>query len=94
MCLCAGSGPALDEEFHGPVEGLFLFLGEIAGGQFAPLPVVVQAFATDAVLVAVMGAGTILLVDFRSWALILLFHDDPSGHGNVLFDCASKACVQ
>jgi hypothetical protein len=51
----------------------------------------VQTFATDAVLVAIGGAGTILLVDFRSRALILLFHDDLSGHGTVLFDWASKA---
>jgi len=54
----------LNEELHRPVIGLFLFLAEITGGQLAPLPMVVQTFTTDAVLVAIIGAGTILLIDF------------------------------
>jgi hypothetical protein len=33
-------GPALDEELNRTVVGLLLFLGEVAGGKFSPLPVI------------------------------------------------------
>lgn len=69
--------PALNKKFHGSVVRLFLFLCEVAGGQFAPLPMVMQTFATDSMFVAIIGASTVLLINLRTWTLIFLFHSTP-----------------
>jgi hypothetical protein len=64
----------LDEELNRPVVGLFLFRGKETGRDLAALPVIMQALATDAVLVARICTRTILFVDFGPGALVFLLH--------------------
>jgi uncharacterized membrane protein YczE len=64
----------LNEEFNGAIEGLFLFNSKETGREFSSLAMVMETFATDAVLVAGVGAGTVLFVDFCPGALVFFLH--------------------
>jgi hypothetical protein len=70
----SATGTALQEKFHAPVIGLFLFRSEIAGGQLTALPVVVETFAAQPVPIAGLGAIAVCGVDLGPWTLIRLAH--------------------
>jgi hypothetical protein len=67
---------ALDEELNAAIIRLFFLRCEIAAGKFAPLAVIVQAFAAQSMFSATcIRAIAVLDVDFRPRALILFAHD-------------------
>jgi len=67
-------GSALNKKLYGPVIGFLFFFREITGWNLTSLTMIMQTFATNAMLVTRVCAGAILLIDSRSWTLIFLLH--------------------
>jgi hypothetical protein len=65
----------LKVKLQAPIIRFLLFLGKIAGRQFPPLTVIMQAFTTQPMPgTALISAGTVFGIYFRPGAFIQFFH--------------------